>query len=82
MLKSALSIAVSITVLTSGYAPLGRHVVGVTEGDAHRKADAQCRAFGERARVHMFLNNALEFECFDPRARAGEPAPSLTYGPL
>jgi hypothetical protein len=69
--------------LMSGCTPtVERHIVGVTEGDAHRKADAQCKALGERARVHMFLNNAIAFECFDPRTGAGEHPPGLTDGAL
>jgi hypothetical protein len=63
-------------------AETGRHIVGITEGAAHRKADAECRPLGERARVHMFLNNGLAFECIDPATGAGDPPQSLTYGPL
>jgi hypothetical protein len=59
-----------------------RHVVGLTEGRAHRKADAQCGTSGERARVHMFLNNGLAFECYDPATGVGDDPPGLTFGPL
>ena len=58
------------------------HVVGITEGAAHRKADAQCRTLGEGARVHEWLSNSLAFECVGPRSVGQAPAAGLTYGPL
>jgi hypothetical protein len=78
----ALAAAVAAACPAPAGAETGRHVVGITEGDAHRKADAQCRPLGERARVHMFLNNGLAFECIDQATDAGDPPQSLTYGPL
>jgi hypothetical protein len=80
-------IAVAVTVSASGLASASaqtaeRHVVGLTEGRAHKKADAQCGTSGERARVHMFLNNGLAFECYDPATGLGDHPPGLTFGPL
>jgi hypothetical protein len=66
----------------AAWSVLERHVVGVTEGDAHREADAVCRPLGARARVHMFLKNGLAFECFDPRTGEGDSPLGLTWGPL
>jgi hypothetical protein len=66
----------------AAWAPLERHVVAITEGDAHRKADAECRPLGGRARVHLFLKNGLAFECFDPRTGEGDHPLGLTWGPL
>ena len=79
--------ALALAVSTIGSAPAWaqtaeRHVVGLTEGSAHHKADVQCRPFAERARVHMFLNNGLAFECFDPATGAGDNPLGLTWGPL
>ncbi len=78
----ALAAAVAAAIAAPAGAQTGRHIVGITEGDAHRQADAECRPLGERARVHMFLNNGLAFECIDPATGAGDPPQSLTYGPL
>jgi len=77
-----LAAAISVAALTTPAAPRAAYVVAISEGAAHEKADARCRALGQRAHVHLYLNSALAFECFDPRTGAGEPPPSLTYGPL
>jgi hypothetical protein len=74
--------ALSAALLSPPGVPRAAHVVAISEGAAHEKADARCRALGQRARVHLYLNSALAFECFDPSTGAGEPPPSLTYGPL
>jgi hypothetical protein len=80
---AALAIALSAIGSASAWAQIAeRHVVGLTEGSAHHKADAQCRPFGDRARVHMFLNNGLAFECLDPATGVGDNPPGLTWGPL
>src|SRR5713226_9708788 len=55
----ALAAAVAAACPAPAGAETGRHIVGITEGDAHRQADAECRPLAERARVHMFLNNGL-----------------------
>jgi hypothetical protein len=78
-----LAMLVSATLLTSGCAAVGfNHVVGITEGSAHRKADAQCRTQGQVARVHEWLRNSLAFECVDRGSGATGPAAGLTNGPL
>lgn len=77
--------ALAVMLFASGLASAQtaeRHVVGLTEGRAHMKADAECGTSGERARVHMFLNNGLAFECYDPATGLGDNPPGLTFGPL
>jgi hypothetical protein len=84
MLRFALlpTILAAVIAPASAWSPVERHVVGITEGEAHRGADAVCRPLGGRARVHMFLNNGLAFECFDPRSGEGDRPLGLTWGPL
>ena len=76
------TILAAAVVPAAAWTTLERHVVGITEGDAHRGADAICRPLGARARVHMFLNNGLAFECFDPKTGEGDRPLGLTWGPL
>jgi hypothetical protein len=78
-----LAALLSTALLMSGCAAIGfNHVVGITEGAAHRKADAQCRTQGQVARVHEWLRNSLAFECVDRESGAAGPAMGLTNGPL
>ena len=78
-----LAALVAAPLLLSGCATSRfNHVVGITEGAAHRKADAQCRTLGEVARVHEWLSNSLAFECVGPGSAGQAPAAGLTYGPL
>lgn len=78
----ALATAAAVVCLTLGCAGRPHYVFGVTKGDAHARADAQCRPLGERARVHLYLNNTLAFECYDPRTGVSDRPLGLTDGAL
>jgi hypothetical protein len=77
-----LAALVSLACLASGCASTRSHVVGRTEGDAHRRADALCRTQDKRARVQEWIGNSLAFECVDSAGVASPPVVGLTDGPL